>query len=83
MLACLPSLAVLAAAAFGVLAGGLTRDGRGSPLFLYFGVALWASWAALVLSTALVSRMRWNRLAIALTMIIAIVGVVFTDALFD
>jgi hypothetical protein len=63
VLACLPSLALLAAAAAGVFVGDLTADGRGSPLFLYFGVALWASWAALVLSTALVSRTRWNRLA--------------------
>src|SRR4051794_26994693 len=76
VLACLPSLALLAAAAAGVLGGALPHEGRGSPLFLYFGVALWASWAALVFSTALVSRTRWNRLAIALTMIVAIVGVV-------
>jgi hypothetical protein len=83
VLACLPSLALLAAAAAGVFVGDLTADGRGSPLFLYFGVALWASWAALVLSTALVSRARWNRLAIALTMIVAIVGVVMAVWLID
>jgi hypothetical protein len=83
VLACLPSLALLAVAAGGVFVGGLTGDGRGSPLFLYFAVALWASWAALVLSTALVSRTRWNRLAIALTMIVAIVGVVMAVWLID
>jgi hypothetical protein len=83
VLACLPSLALLAVAAAGVFVGDLTADGRGSPLFLYFGVALWASWAALVLSTALVSRTRWNRLAIALTMIVAIVGVVMAVWLID
>jgi hypothetical protein len=85
VLACLPALAVLTAAAVGVFVEGLAHDddGRGSPLFLYFGVALWASWAALVLSTAVVSRTRWNRLAIALTMIVAIVGVVAVGAQFD
>ena len=83
LLACLPSLALLAVAAVGVFVGDLTADGRGSPLYLYFGIALWASWAALVLSTALVSRTRWNRLAIALTMIVAIVGVVMAVWLID
>jgi di/tricarboxylate transporter len=42
-----------------------------------------ASWAALVLSTALVSRTRWNRLDFALTMIVAIVGVIMSAAQLD
>ena len=62
---------------------GLIADGRGLPLFLYFGVALWASWATLVLSTALISRTRWNRLGLALTIIVAIVGVVMAIAQID
>jgi hypothetical protein len=57
LLSALPVLALLAAAAVG---GNLRNDQQaqfpGEPIYLYFGVALWASWAALVLSTALVSQ---------------------------
>ena len=83
LLGSLPALAVLAASTVAGLVVGLSADGRGSPLFLYFGVVLTASWATLVLSTALVSRTRWNRLGLALTVIVAVAGVVIATAQID
>jgi hypothetical protein len=63
-LSALPAVALLAAAALaGYLLNKQRAEFRGEPIFLFFGVALWASWAALVLSTAFVSRTRWNGVA--------------------
>ena len=76
LLSALPTVALLAAAA---VAGDLNNEHnaqfRGEPLYLYFGVALWGSWAALVLSTALVSRTKWSGLAgIGLGALVAVLG---------
>ncbi len=79
-LASLPALGVLALATVAGIVRGLTVDGTGSPLFLYFGVALLASWAALLVSTSLLSRTRWNRLGLALTAIVSIVSAVMAAA---
>ena len=82
-LASLPALGTLAVATIAGTVAGLTADGRGSPLYLYFGVALWASWAILVVSSALVWRIRWNRLGLALTFVVAIVGAFLAAAQID
>lgn len=72
----LPSLLLLALAG---IAGGLqdqANDGRfGEPLYVYFGVTLLASWAVLVMTTAMACRTRWNRLGgLLLGLSVAIVG---------
>jgi hypothetical protein len=76
LLSALPALALLAAAAvIGDLQNEQMAEFRGEPIFLYFGVALWASWAALVLSTALVSRTKWNGFAgIGFGFVVAVLG---------
>jgi hypothetical protein len=76
LLSALPVLSLLGAAA---LAGSLLNEQGaeegGEPIFLYFGIALWASWAALVLSTALLSRTKWNGVAgIGLGVLVAAFG---------
>jgi hypothetical protein len=46
-------MAILAAAAVGAyFVNRLNPEFRGEPLFLFFGVVLWASWAVVVLLTA-------------------------------
>jgi hypothetical protein len=76
LLSALSTLALLGAAAGGgLLLNEQKANERGEPIFLYFGVALWASWAALVLSAALVSRTRWNGIAgIGLGLLVAALG---------
>jgi hypothetical protein len=61
------------------IAGGLQNDannGRfGEPLYVYFGVALLASWATLVRATAIGSRTRWNRIGgLLLGLVVAVLG---------
>jgi hypothetical protein len=64
LVSALPALALLGAAAvWGYLLNQRGADERGEPIYLYFGVAVWASWAALVVSAALVSRTKWNGLS--------------------
>jgi hypothetical protein len=64
LLSAFPNVVVLAAAAVaGLLLNSQGAEYRGEPLFLFFGVALWASWTVLVLATALASRTKWNSLA--------------------
>ena len=64
LLSAVPVLGLLGAAA---LAGHLRNDERaefrGEPIYLYFGIALWVSWAALVITTALAERTKWSGLA--------------------
>ena len=76
LLSTLPTLALLAAA--GIVGDQRNEEMaqfRGEPLFLYFGVTLWVSWAALVLSTALVARSRWSSFAgIGLGVLVAVLG---------
>jgi hypothetical protein len=76
LLSALPVLVLLGAAAVaGLLLNVQGADEPGEPLLLYFGVALWASWAALVLSAALVSRTKWNGIAgIGLGLLVAALG---------
>ena len=76
LLSALPVLALLAAAAvMGDQRNEYLAQFRGDPLYLYFGVALWASWAALVLSTALLSRTKWSGFAgIGLGLLVAVLG---------
>jgi hypothetical protein len=81
----LPALALLGAAAvWGYLLNEQGEEERGAPIFLYFGIALWSSWAALVVSTAVVSRTKWNGLAgIGVAFLIAILGLFLVTAQVD
>ena len=81
----IPAIGVLAAAALSAYAfNARNADARGEPLFLFVGVALWVSWAALVLSTALFSRTRWNRVGgLGLTILVALLGLWLAIARFD
>jgi len=76
LLSALPVLALLAGAAvLGDLRNEQLAQFPGEPIYLYFGVALWASWAALVLSTALVAQTKWNGFAgIGIGLIVAALG---------
>jgi hypothetical protein len=76
LLSAVPTVALLAGAAVvGDLHNEHQAQFRGEPLYLYYGVALWASWAALVLSTALVSRAKWSGFAgIGLGALVAVLG---------
>lgn len=76
ILSALPTILFMAVA--GVI-GGLQNDaneGRfGEPLFVYFGVALLASWATFVLATAIGSRTRWSGLGgLLLGFAVAVIG---------
>jgi hypothetical protein len=76
LLSALPTVALLAAAAvIGDMENEQSAQFRGEPLYLYFGVVLWASWAALVLSTAIVSRTKWSGFAgIGPGVLVAVLG---------
>lgn len=82
----LPVLALMATAA---VAGALLNEQqeagvRGEPVYLYFGVALLASWATLLVSTAAVARTRWNGPAgVGLGIFVAVLGYVLLTARFD
>lgn len=85
MLAALPALGLLLVA---LIVGVFTNDHRaafrGEPLMLYFGVALWMSWATLVLVSAGGCRTRWNGLlGVALTLLVAGLGLLLFTARFD
>lgn len=71
-----PSLVLLALAAVAIYAQNRSASQfRGEPLFLYVGSALLASWAVLVVSTAVVSWARWNRPGgMAVTLFVAALG---------
>jgi hypothetical protein len=85
LLSALPAAGLLAAAAVaGPLVNEEQAEYRGGPIFLFFGIALWASWAALVLSTALLSRTRWNGLmGIGLGFFVAVLGLFMFVARID
>ena len=76
LLSALPAFVVLAAAAMiGDLRNEHLAQFRGEPIYLYYGVTLWASWAVLVVSTAIVSRTKWSGIAgIALGLLVAMLG---------
>jgi hypothetical protein len=81
----IPAVAVLAVVAVAGLLQNLTHaEYRGGPLYLYFGIALWASWAGLVLSTAVISRTKWTGLmGIGLTLLVAVLGLFLFTAHID
>ncbi len=85
LVSALPALALLgAAAAGGLLLNEQGAKYRGQPLFLYFGIALWGSWAALVLLAALVSRTKWNGIAgIGVGLLVAALGLFLFTARID
>jgi hypothetical protein len=85
LLSALPAVALLGTAAVaGYLLNNQGPDYRGEPIYLYFGVALWASWAVLVLSTALMSRAKWDGFAgIGLGFLVALLGLFLFTAQID
>jgi cation transport ATPase len=80
-----PAIALIAAVAVSAYAiNARNADVRGEPLFLFLGIALWASWAGLVLSTALFSRARWNRVGgLGVTLLVALLGLFMAIAELD
>jgi hypothetical protein len=76
LVSALPVLALLGAAAVtGYVQNRQAAEFRGEPIFLYFGVTLWGSWAALVVATALGWRTRWTSAAgIAAAAVVAALG---------
>jgi hypothetical protein len=57
---------------------------RGGPLYLYYGVAVWGSWAGLILATALATRAKWTSVGgIAVTLLVCLVGYFFYTARID
>jgi hypothetical protein len=85
VLSAIPALVSLALA---VIAGSITNDARsgerGEPIHLYYGIALWASWAALILATAMVARTRWGGPAgILVSLLVAVLGYLMFTARTD
>jgi hypothetical protein len=80
-----PAIGVLAGAAIcGLLSNASGADGRGGPIYLFYGVALWASWAATVIATAIAYRTRWDGLGgIAVTCLVAVAGLALFIAQVD
>ena len=76
LLSALPSVGILGTAAIaGLLLNNTGQDYRGEPIYLYFGIALWTSWAVLMVATALASRTKWDGLAgICLGFVVAFLG---------
>jgi hypothetical protein len=85
LVSALPVVALLCTvAALGYLARESEEGERGGPLFLYYGIAVSASWAALVLAAALMSRTKWSGLAgIGVGLLVALLGLVFVTAQID
>ena len=81
----LPALVLLGAAAvWGVLQNESRAEFRGGPVYLYVGVAVWASWAVLMVSTALLSRTKWDGFAgVAIGLLVAFTGFFFFIARID
>lgn len=84
LMSTMPGGAVLAVTAVcGVLAN-VPDPVRGGTLYLYVGAAVWASWAALMLTTALLSQTKWNGLAgIGVTLVAAVFGLALFTAEVD
>ncbi len=72
----LPSILLVALAGIAAELQNEANDGRfGEPLYLYFGLALLASWATFVIATAIGSQTRWNRIGgLLLGLAVAMVG---------
>jgi hypothetical protein len=70
------ALTLLGAAGLaGYVASLRAADARGEPLFLYIGLALWVTWAALVLGTAWLARARWKSFGgLGVTLVVAVLG---------
>jgi hypothetical protein len=85
LVSALPVVALLGVTALsGYLQNQQAADERGGPIYLYFGVAVWASWAVLVVSAALLSRTKWNGVAgIGVGLVVAVLGLFFFTARID
>jgi hypothetical protein len=85
LVSALPAVALLGAiAAWAYLVNQGGEDERGAPIYLYYGIALWSSWAALMLSSALVSRTRWDGIAgIALAFVVGLVALLLATTQVD
>lgn len=75
LLSALPAIGILAMAAIGGLLTNREPDFGTEPIYLYFGVALWASWGVLMVATALASRTKWDGLGgVCLGFLVALAG---------
>ena len=85
LVSALPVVILLCTVAAGGYLSKESGEGeRGGPIFLYYGIALCASWTALVLAAALVSRTKWNGLAgIGLGLVVAVLGLFLVTAQVD
>lgn len=85
LLSALPAVGILGVAAVvGVLVNNQGPDFRGEQIFLYLAVALWGSWAALMLAAAFVARTKWDGFAgIALGFLVAMLGLFLFTAQID
>jgi hypothetical protein len=81
----LPAVGTIGAVAVcGLLLNEQGADLRGGTLYLYFGVAVWGSWAALMLATAVLAQTKWNGFAgIAVGFLVAILGLFLFTAEID
>ena len=81
----LPALAMIGVVAgCGLLLNEAEAGGRGGPLYLYVGIAVWASWIVLMFATAFVSRTKWNGAAgIGVGFLVAMLGFVLITAQID
>ena len=85
LMSTLPAVITIGVAvACGFLLNEQGAEVRGGTLYLYFGVAVWASWVALMLAAALLSRTKWNSFAgIGVGFLVAILGLVLFTAEVD
>jgi hypothetical protein len=76
LLSALPVVGMLGIAAIaGALLNNQGPDFGTEPIYLYFGIALWGSWAVLMVATALASRTKWDGLGgICLGFLVALLG---------
>jgi hypothetical protein len=77
-------LAILGGAALSGVPLNAEEAERGGPIYLYLGVAVWGSWAVLVMAAALACRTQWGRFAgIGLTSLVGVFGLALFSAQVD